>query len=127
LVGAVDGLFLGFRVARREEFVMLIPTLIGGAVIGAMAGGLVFLLDTPKNSGSINSSTNSNPSSVVGRFLAVTGLLLFWAPIIGLVVSVIGWIANFKTTDWAKICSIIGTVIGLLVSGVVVSAIVFGS
>jgi hypothetical protein len=48
---------------------------------------------------------------VVGRFLAVTGSLLCWFPVLGLVLNLIGWALNRKSDDWARLVSLIGLII----------------
>ncbi len=59
------------------------------------------------------------PSGVVGRFLAIAGLVLWWTPFFGLVLNAIGLCVNRPSDGLARKISAGGLVIGGLVAAVV--------
>ncbi|MCH2178590.1 MAG: hypothetical protein MK106_07275 [Mariniblastus sp.] len=96
--------------------------ILGGMVIGGLAGCSVFLLD-PRGRAEPSSlfaehlvPTPRRSSSLVGRVLAAFGVLLSWFPLLGLVLNLIGYLVNRKTDDWAVWTSKIGLIVGLSVS-----------
>lgn len=95
---------------------------LGGMLIGGLAGCLVFLLDPPpKTEEPLDlpehlSSLSQQPSSLVGRVLALFGVLLCWFPFLGLVLNAIGYSVNRKVDDWAIWASKIGLAVSALVS-----------
>ena len=98
-----------------------LPQLVlGGAVIGALAGCLVFLLD-PADDDALNTpgpQRDKQKSGLIGRFLAVAGLALCWTPGLGLVLNSIGLWVNRNSTDWTKTTSKIGVFVGVAVATV---------
>ncbi|MCP4812983.1 MAG: hypothetical protein GY888_10765 [Planctomycetaceae bacterium] len=101
-------------------------------MIGGLAGCLVFLLDPGRPVEASEGlpehlvNTSCQPSGLVGRVLAFLGLLLCWAPFLGLVLNLIGILVNRRTDDWALVVSKIGFVFGAIVSLVTLIGIVLG-
>lgn len=131
LFGTFAGIFCGGKAGVNSP-IPIAYWLFGGAIIGALAGCVVFLLD-PAPPEEIPDGIPEhlfrkrrqveNPSAVIGRFLAITGILLCWIPVMGLIVNVAGWILNRKTGDWAKPCSIVGASIGFLITAFVMAVL----
>ncbi len=122
LVGVLVGGLCGLRAGLRAQMPLVWFALVGG-VIGGLAGALILLLeprsgqphdgDFPVH---LRQAGAENPSGVVGRFLAVAGGIFCWAPILGLVLNLVGYLVNRKSRDWARPVSLVGLVIGTLVS-----------
>jgi hypothetical protein len=83
-------------------------------VVGGFGGVLVWLLDhpmpEPPSSGvsavglyGVESAVES--SSLIGRVLALLGVLLFVLPIVGLGVSLAAYCANRRTSGWTRSAS----------------------
>jgi uncharacterized membrane protein len=120
-VGMIAGVLLGLKAAPNAQG-MLWWYILGGAVIGGLAGALVLLLDPrpPEDfpadlPAHLVPRRAARPSGVVGRFLALAGCLLCLAPALGLVLNIIGLAVNWKSDDWARKASIGGLVIGACV------------
>lgn len=134
IVGAVVGAFLGLRSSRDIEGPLLF-IIAGGAAIGGLAGCLIFLFDSKPASESNPYASPSDfafdkmapaPSGVIPRFLAVTSVVLFFAPVMGLGVGVAALIANRNSHDWAKTVSKVGVGIGVVVSALFFAAMFIG-
>lgn len=117
-VGMIAGVIAGLEGGVDADIPMA-ACVLGGAVIGGIAGCLIFLID-PKQPEAVSDDLLSHfdarvvarPSGVVGRFLAIAGILLCWTPLLGLVLNLIGLAVNWKSEDWARKISIAGVVVG---------------
>lgn len=118
IAGALCGLRAGLNAQIPIYFCLL-----GGSIIGGLAGALVFLLD-PRPASEIPAGMPvhlwtghvDNPSGVVGRFLAIAGCVLCWTPFLGFILNLIGLAVNWKSRDWARIASMIGLLVGTLIA-----------
>ena len=87
-----------------------------------VAGCLVMVLDPsrptrkPESLEDGSSPSRKRDSTVVGRVLAVFGLLVCWLPFFGLAFNVIGVFVNRGTTDGASVLSKTSLVIAGMVS-----------
>ncbi len=120
--GVLVGGYCGLRAGLKAQ-IPLVWFVSGGAVIGGVAGLLIVLLeprvsggDDPNLPAHLQRIPLENPSGVVGRFLALAGLLLCWFPILGFVLNLAGYLVNRKTGDWAKRASLVGLVLGAIIS-----------
>ncbi len=55
-------------------------------------------------------------ASFLVKFFALAGLLLFWAPMIGLVLAVVGLLGSARSGGWPKKVSIAATILAALVT-----------
>ena len=123
LIGVAVGGYVGMKnIIGANAGLPWYVVALGGMLIGGLAGCLVFLLDPPpKTEEPLDlpehlSSLSQQPSSLVGRVLALLGVLLCWFPILGLVLNAIGYSVNWKVDDWAIWASRIGLAVSALVS-----------
>ena len=123
LIGVAAGGYVGMKnIIGANAGVPWYLMVLGGMLIGGLAGCLVFLLDPPpKTEEPLDlpehlSSLSQQPSSLVGRVLALFGVLLCWFPFLGLVLNAIGYSVNRKVDDWAIWASRIGLAVSALVS-----------
>lgn len=121
-VGMVAGAVCGIRAGRNAQ-ISIIVFILGGALIGGLAGCLILFIDpkppedTPEGLPPNLAKRNiDNPSGVVGRFLAVAGISLCWTPFLGFVLNLIGLTVNWKSNDWARRTSKVGLAIGGIVA-----------
>jgi hypothetical protein len=113
----VAGAICGLKTPNAQ--IPMALRVLGGLVIGGVAGCVALLID-PKQpettSNDLLSHFDARPvarrSDLVGRFLAIAGILLCWTPFLGLVLNLIGLIVNWRTEDWARKTSMAGSVIG---------------
>ncbi len=131
-VGSVVGAFFSLKAAGREvrgdtpwQWI-----LAGGTILGFVAGGIIWILDSPATAGNIDAEELSAadldseesvspelvPSSLVGRFLALLCVLLCILPWVGLMVSVPAVVVNYRTRDWTRSVSRICMAIALIVT-----------
>jgi hypothetical protein len=54
--------------------------------------------------------------SLVATFIALASILLFFAPLVGLVLGIIGLAMNYKSGGWPKVASIVAIVLAALVT-----------
>ncbi len=131
LIGILAGGYTGL-IQFRPGGLPIWVVVLGGAMIGGLAGCLVFLLDPSRPTEGTEElpehlvNTSCQTSGLVGRALAFLGLLLCWAPFLGLVLNLIGILVNRRTDDWALVVSKIGFVFGAIVSLVTLIGIVLG-
>ena len=99
--------------------------IIGGLVVTGILGAIVFLLDQPGRRQQEESEREDlveggehEGGRLVPRFLTFTSILLFFIPIMGLVLAVAALIANWNRPGWSRILSRIS----LVLSGVVTIA-----
>jgi hypothetical protein len=131
LVGAVAGALFAGRAARRQGQGFSVEWMTVGAVIGAVGGIFVWLLDKPKAEGAAasdalqGSGVATQPeASLVARFLAVLAVLLCLFPLVGPILGGIAWFVNRQVRGWPKVTSIVGTCIGVLVTMLLIIAVV---
>ncbi len=126
------------RAARRAGEGFSPTWMVGGAVLGLVAGLFVWLLDKPKAEdeqisegtqasvgGQAAGAATRSSGSVITRFFAVLSILLCWAPVVGLVLGGIAWFLNRNVRGWPKIASLIGTVIAFLITALIILIAVF--
>lgn len=95
--------------------------LVGGAGVGLLAGGLIWLLDRPPApAGSVDAPGEESgggvglegegrgQSGVIGRFLALVSVGFFWTPGVGLILGIAALLTNLRTRDWTRKCSKVG-------------------
>jgi hypothetical protein len=99
--------------------------IIGGLAVTVILGAIVFLLDQPGRRHQEESDREGlveggdyEGGRLVPRFLTCTSILLFFIPIMGMVLSVAALIANWNRPGWSRILSRIS----LVLSGVVTIA-----
>jgi hypothetical protein len=99
--------------------------IIGGLAVTVILGGIVFLLDQPgrrqqeePEREDLVEGGEHEGGRLVPRFLTFTSILLFFIPIMGLVLAVAALIANWNRPGWSRILSRIS----LVLSGVVTIA-----
>lgn len=124
--GPIAGLLAGSYVGLGNPLAPGGPptwiTVVGGGVIGVVAGCLVMVLDPslptrkPVSLEDGSSLSKKRNSTVVGRVLAVFGLLVCWLPFFGLAFNLIGVLVNRGTTDGATAVSKTSLVIAGIVS-----------
>ena len=122
LVGIIGGLWCFTKAAIVGRIPFEVQMALG-AVIGGLACGLIFLLD-PRPTADVPAEVPSEfiishvrrPSGVVGRCLALLGGLLFWTPVVGFCLNMIGLAVNWKSDDWARKASLVGFIISGLVT-----------
>jgi hypothetical protein len=123
LIGILAGGYCGLSQFRPGGLPIWI-TVLGGAIIGGLAGCLIFLLDPGRPVEASEGlpehlvNTSCRPSGLVGRVLALLGLLLCWTPFLGLVLNLIGILVNRKTDDWSLVVSKVGLVFSAFVTTV---------
>ena len=130
MIGVIVGALFGIRGAAEAQL-PLVHCVVGGMLVGGVAGFLVLVLDpAPPSEAPVAlpeplatwHAPASTSSGLVGRFLAVAGLLLCWAPGIGLVLNLIALSVNWKATDWAHTLSKVNVAVTLLVGIVLATA-----
>ena len=114
--GPVIGLAAGFFGALRgTEFArnkslheqMFIVAL--GTCFGFLAGCLVLLLDPPlKKSEAVDEPVFTVGSTLIGRIMAILGLILFFIPPLGFAVSLGALVAGWRQGGWPRVVSWIG-------------------
>ena len=133
LLGALLGAFFGYKADPGVASPIYVG---GGALLGLLAGCLVFLLDSkPGQGGSFETGLNSNPENdqieylndtgLVGRFLALVACLLCVIPFAGPVIGLIATFVNWRAGDSAGKASRIATGIAGCVTLVVILTIIF--
>ena len=63
--------------------------------------------------------------SLVGKFLALTSVALFWAPMIGPVLGILGIFMNRRSVAWARTLSWTATVLSLLLTAAILLLMAF--
>lgn len=107
LIGLVVGAYCGIQNPFALGGLSQLTTIIGGAVLGGLAGILVMLLDPkPEQKNTQDqirgfSEEVGGSSHLVGRVLACFSLLMCWMPFIGFGLSLIGYVVNRRSTDAA--------------------------
>jgi hypothetical protein len=113
LIGAGIGLMLGLRGMRRAVPMDLSYPLLG-VLLGAIGGGLVWLIDVPPGEG--------KPASAIGSLFAVLALCLGCMPVAGLVFSVPAFLLNRRVAGWQNRASRWGLGLGVVLTLVIVFA-----
>ena len=113
VVGAVVGILVALQSVRLQVDVPILYLLAGGAILGALAGCFMLLLDPPEpDSESMHDvgfkSPGRHKSSRTGTVLAVLCIVTSWVPVIGFFVGVAAVYVNFRATNWTRLTSIIG-------------------
>lgn len=121
----VVGLLCALKSGHNAE-IPLIYVALGGMAIGSVAGCSILLLDPasdPTSGQRLEGDAKAavNQSGIVGRFLAISGLLLCWTPFLGVVLNLIGLAVNWRSSDWARSVSKYSAIVGF-----VATTIVFG-
>jgi hypothetical protein len=127
-VGAIAGAIVGVRAATKD-IPHLVQSMLGGIVAGALVGCLIFLLDRPSDKpqtidlgdGPIMLDEPSRP--IIPRFFTLLSCLLFWAPLVGTVVSLVAVGINWRTPGLRRKLSIGGLVDSLPMTVFVLYAI----
>ena len=132
LIGMLVGAYCGLQNPMNPGALPVGLTVLGGTLIGGLAGSLALLLD-PIPTGNVTeglpdhlTGANQVPAGFVGRVLALFGLLLCWFPFIGLALNLIGVLVNRGTEDWALLVSKFGLFVGVIVSLVTLAGICLG-
>jgi hypothetical protein len=108
------GAYYGARGARDQVAGEWWQWILGGAVVGGFGGVLVWLVDHPMPEPPIGDATAGGfspaegageSSSLIGRALALLGVLLFVLPIVGLGVCLAAYYANRRTSGWTRSAS----------------------
>ncbi len=114
LVGAVIGAVVGLRAMRRERVEdWFYP--VGGALLGALAGGVLWLMDAPP-------SRPRRYASAVGTLLAVLAVFPGIFPFVGLPFGIPAFLVNRRVTGWQNTASRLGLGICVVLSVVVAVA-----
>lgn len=132
LLGIVVGGLCGLRAGLRAQ-IPLAWFVVGGGVIGGLAGAFILLLEPTGQETKdenlpafLQPAVSQNRSGVVGRFLAVAGCLLCWFPILGLVLNLVGFLVNRSADDWARFASLLGLAIAACLSTLFVVLLAMG-
>lgn len=132
LIGGLVGGYVGLQNLVNPRGLPIGWMVLGGVLIGGLAGSLALLLD-PIPTGNVTeglpdhlTGADQVPAGFVGRVLALFGLLLCWFPFVGLTLNLIGVLVNRGTEDWALIVSKFGLVVGVIVSLVTMAGIILG-
>jgi hypothetical protein len=134
VLGLIVGGACGLNGAWANPKVPVLLFGIGGILIGGLAGFIVSLLD-PKPIDVQFSGSNANrspvcqekPSGVIGRFLAIVGLFFCWAPFLGLILNLVGFMVNRKSKDWCRYLSKLGLTVGSLATLATIVAKILGN
>ena len=116
--GPVIGTLAGAGIVAQVETDIQTTDVIYGAIIGAVAGCFILLFDAPKKesptSNGLASDETKNKGAVVGRILSILGLILFFLPPIGIAVSIVALVMNWRVKGWPKVVAWIGVSISSL-------------
>jgi hypothetical protein len=96
-------------------------TLLIGAAVGAAVGLLVMLIDPGERSprlvldhtGREVVEDSADDDSLLARAIAVIGLLVCWAPFVGLILGLIAVAANWRVRGWPKIVAWVTLLLGI--------------
>ncbi len=61
------------------------------------------------------------PVSFVAKFLAIASVILFWAPLLGIVVGFIALVMNWRNEGWPRVVSWLGVGLSVLVTVLLLS------
>ena len=131
-MGMLVGAYCGLQNPVNPGALPVGLTVLGGALIGGLAGSLALRLDLGSTDdgtdGTPDYPTGANqvPAGFVGRVLALFGLLRCWFPFLGLVLNLNGVLVNRGTDDWSWVVSKLGSVVGTLVALVTLVGIILG-
>src|SRR5437016_4345366 len=100
IIGAGVGLFAGYRAMRRAHSDNLIYPL-GGALMGAMAGSVIWLMDAPR-------TPDQPPPSTAGTVLAILAVFPGVLPFVGLLFGLPAFVVNRKVSGWPNRISRLG-------------------
>ena len=122
----LGAIIAGSRTGQNVQVPFVLQVVVGLA-IGAIAGSLILLVH-PKVQPKQPKSTSvdlfaqfsdhavASQSSVLGRVLAILGILLCWTPTVGLLLNVIAWAVNGKSEDWTRVVSMVGLAISVVLT-----------
>lgn len=66
----------------------------------------------------------SDDVSFVFKFLAIVSLLLFFAPIVGLVLAAITFVGTFKSRTWPRTLALVSLILSSIVNAVIVIGLI---
>jgi hypothetical protein len=123
------GAYYGARGARNQAAGEWWQWILGGAVVGGFGGVLVWLVDHPapkpqfgdisvyRSPGAWDAAESpAEPGSLIDRALALLSVLFFVFPIVGLVVALVAFYANRRTSGWPRSASRIALALSLISS-----------
>ncbi len=119
LVGTIMGVgFVCSRLNLGNELEMVVKLAVG-AGMGAAAGCLIWLVDSPaapsiEPSEPSAGATSAAEVGLVPRVMAIVSVLVCWAPVIGLVVSGATWFACRRRNGWPRNTARTMTILGLV-------------
>ena len=97
------------------------PPLFMGAGIG-FAGGLLVMLADPRTRPEPGAPEEKTEPNFGGNAIAILGLLSFFMPLFGLVLSVMGLCQNWSSKRWAWYVGWVALVLSLLMNGLFIYA-----
>lgn len=112
VIGALVGAYFAGSSTGRDGRVISIEILILGALLGAAAGTILWLVDRKGESEHPEPAEKGTPLS---RAIAVIQILVFWLPILGACFSLFGLVCNWNVIGWPKTLCWVGTVLSLLI------------
>jgi len=111
IIGGGVGVALGLRLMLHDAVVDWIY-LACGALLGAVAGSLVWLIDAPTEEG--------QPASIAGTLLAVLALCLGCMPVFGLLFGIPAFLVNRRVVGWQNRASRLALGLGVVLTFVVI-------
>ncbi len=123
-VGMLVGTGIGLKSGQRTGEGLSPTWLIGGAIIGGLAGGLIFLLDSPPAATDDDSLIQApqqkvaptDSGTLISRFFALLSLPLFWVPVVNLILAGVSLLLNRKTQGWPKTVTKIALALSVLIT-----------
>jgi MFS family permease len=126
IIGPIVGGAIAIWVALEQGLMSWLGALALGAALGLAAGLLIWLNDAPRaNAPRPIDPARFDPeaSPELGRYelhflwiVAVLSVLLFWVPLIGLVMGIIAFAVNYRYQGGPKIVSSVGLMLSLLLT-----------
>jgi hypothetical protein len=114
-VGLAIGVWVPFRLARKEGQPVDLQMLLIFTIIGGVAGLVVLLADPPDGF--------ENRGSFTSRMLAIASVPFAIIPVFGLLVGSLAVFLNRQVTGWPKVASWIGGTFALITTSVICIAI----
>ena len=115
VMGAIVGGILAFKTVdpQAQQLTEIVVLVLGGAALGAMAGGVVWLMDVPDLQ---LSAEEQEPISSVGSLFALLAVVPGFCPFVGLLFAIPAFILNRKVRGWQGTLSRLGLGVGILLT-----------
>jgi cytochrome c biogenesis protein CcdA len=111
------GAIFGLKAGRQEDGELSVEVVVGVAILGMLAGGLVALADRPTRKAKTGKGEEKgDKGTFAGRFIALLSLFLWWVPFFGLIFGAWAFLTNRHGTGWGRVVAWIGFVLSAAVS-----------